>query len=123
MSTQEIVTAVLRGVHLAALLSLFGTLLFLFVVRPAATTAEGMRIRVILLRLARCSAACALLAGIAWLTAETAVIAGTRGIAMTLHALPVVALKTQFGQWVVLRLALLIIVLALPSARPVQRAA
>ncbi len=74
------------------------------------------------MRLARNSAACALFAGAAWLTAASAVIAGTRGIAMTLHALPVVALQTQFGQWVLLRLALLIAVLVLPSARRLPRA-
>jgi putative copper export protein/mono/diheme cytochrome c family protein len=91
----------------------------------AATTTDAVetaRTRLLLVRLARNSAACALFAGAAWLTAASAVIAGTRGIAMTLHALPVVALQTQFGQWVLLRLALLIAVLVLPSARRLPRA-
>ena len=48
--------------------------------------------------------------------AASALIAGTRDIAMTLHVLPVVALQTQFGQWVLLRLVLLITVLVQPLA-------
>ena len=118
MHSQDIFVALLRGVHLAAQLSLFGTLVFAAIVAPAATSAaETTRLRALLLRLARASALCALLAGAAWLTVATAAIAGTSGVATTLHALPVVALKTQFGQWVLLRLALLIVVLALPLAR------
>jgi putative copper export protein/mono/diheme cytochrome c family protein len=122
MGSLEIIVAVLRGVHLAALLSLFGTLLFLVVVAPAATTAGAIRTRLLLQRVARGSAACALLAGMAWLIVAGAAIAGTRGIAMTLHALPVVALQTQFGQWVLLRLGLLIAVLMLPLAKRLPRA-
>jgi putative copper export protein/mono/diheme cytochrome c family protein len=120
MGSQEILVALLRGVHLAAQLSLFGTLVFVAVVAPAPVAigaAEATRLRTLLLRLARISAMCALLAGAAWLTAATAAIAGTRGVATTLHAVPVVALKTQFGQWVLLRLALLLAVSALPLAR------
>jgi putative copper export protein/mono/diheme cytochrome c family protein len=125
MGSLEIVVVLLRGVHLAALLSLFGALLFLAVVAPAATTAgntQAIRARLLLLRLARGSAALSLLAGVAWLTAASAVIAGTRGIAMALHALPVVALQTQFGQWVLPRLGLLIAVLVLPLAKRLPRA-
>src|SRR4051794_6003132 len=121
MTGQEVVAALLRSLHLAALVSLFGTLLFVAAAMPDANAEGAMRTRRLLLRLARASAACALLGGIAWLLAETAVIAGTRGVAMTLHALPVVALKTQFGQWVLLRLALLMAVLVLPATWPLQR--
>ena len=125
MGSQDIIVALLRGVHLVALMSVFGTLLFLDLVAPAATegdTDETVRTRRLLLRVARASAACALFAGVAWLTAAGAVMAGTRGVAIALHALPVVALQTQFGQWVLVRLALLIAVLALPSARRLPRA-
>ena len=38
MSTLEIVVALLRGVHMAALVSLFGTLVFLTLVAPSART-------------------------------------------------------------------------------------
>ncbi len=43
MDSLEIVVALLRGVHLAALMSLFGTLLFLAVVLPGAMTADTVR--------------------------------------------------------------------------------
>ena len=125
MGGQEIVVALLRGVHLAALVSLFGSLLFLTVVAPPAAADDAeqtTRVQSRVLLVARISVACALLGGVAWLLVESAVIAGTRGVAMTLHALPVVALKTQFGQWVLLRLSLLVAVMLLRPARPLQRA-
>ena len=46
---------------------------------------------------------CALIVGIAWMAVESAVIAGADSVAMTLQALPVVALRTQFGQWLLVR--------------------
>ena len=64
-----------------------------------------------LLRLARFSAVFALIIGIAWLATETTVIAGADGVKMTLHAVPVVALRTQFGEWLLLRLALILVAL------------
>ena len=58
----------------------------------------------------------ALIVGIAWLAVESAVIAGAGSVAMTLQALPVVALRTQFGQWLLVRGVLLLA--ALPLLRP-----
>ncbi len=116
MSTLEIVVALLRGAHVAALVSLFGTLVFLTLVVPSAmteATADAPHLRRLLLRLARTSAALAVIIGIAWLVVESAVIAGTGSVAMTLHAAPVVALQTQFGQWLLLRSVLLLVVLPL----------
>jgi hypothetical protein len=69
-----------------------------------------------LLRVARISAALALIVGIAWIAVESAVIAGAGSVAMTLQALPVVALRTQFGQWLLVRGVLLLAVL--PLLRP-----
>ena len=119
MSTLEIVVALLRGAHVAALVSLFGTLVFLTLVAPAAmaeAAEDAPRLRRRLLRVARISAALALIVGIAWLAVESAVIAGAGSIAMTLQALPVVALRTQFGQWLLVRGVLLLA--ALPLLRP-----
>jgi putative copper export protein/mono/diheme cytochrome c family protein len=116
MSTLEIVVALLRGTHVVALVSLFGTLVFLTLVVPSAMTEAAVaapNLRRRLLRLARTSAACALIIGAAWLVVESAVIAGAGGVAMTLHAVPVVALQTQFGQWLVGRGVLLLVVLPL----------
>ena len=92
-----IATAVLRGVHMAALGSLFGTLLFSVAVLP-----EGARDRCrgMLHRVTLASALVGLVCGTAWLVVETAEIAGANTFAMTLRAMPTVALKTQFGVWV-----------------------
>jgi putative copper resistance protein D len=119
MSTLEFVVALLRGTHVAALVSLFGTLVFLTLVAPAAVTEaaqDAPRLRRWLLRLARISAAVALTIGIAWIVVESAVIAGAGNVVMTLHALPVVALRTQYGQWLLVRAVLLLVVL--PLLRP-----
>jgi len=118
--------AVLRGAHLIALLSLFGTLVFLAAVAPAALAeagAAGPPARRRLLRIARLSAALALVIGIAWLVLEAAIIAGAENAASALHALPTVALDTQFGRFVLLRLALLVAVLPLVGARRLGLAA
>ncbi|HEY2133207.1 MAG TPA: CopD family protein, partial [Acetobacteraceae bacterium] len=114
MSVAEIVTAILRGAHCAALASLFGTLVFTAVVvrRPPATTwAQALRIR--LTRLAQVSLVLAFALGVAWFVAEAAAIAGTEGIGETLAALPPVALDTQFGRLVLVRFALLLTLLPL----------
>ena len=119
MSTLEIVVALLRGTHVAALVSLFGTLVFLTLVAPAAmaeATQDAPCLRRRLLRVARISAAVALTIGVAWIAVESAVIAGAGNVAMTLHALPVVALRTQYGQWLLVRGVLLLAVL--PLLRP-----
>jgi putative copper export protein/mono/diheme cytochrome c family protein len=116
MGTLEIVVALLRGAHMAALVSLFGTLVFLTLVSPAAmaeAAEDAPLLRRRLLRVARISAVLGLIVGIAWIAVESAVIAGAGSIAMTLQALPVVALRTQFGQWLLVRGVLLLVVLFL----------
>jgi len=122
MSSVEILVASLRGAHVAMLVSLFGTLVFLTLIAPAAMSqaaelAPSLRQR--LLRLARISVAGALILGMGWLLVETVIIAGADDLDSTLAALPVVAWRTQFGQWLLLRGVLLLIVL--PLLRP-QRA-
>jgi putative copper export protein/mono/diheme cytochrome c family protein len=124
MTTTETVIATLRGAHVAALVSLFGTLVFLTLVARAAMAEapdEAPRLRRLLLRLAAASAGCALVAGAAWLVVETVIIAGTDDVSTTFQALPVVAWQTQFGQWSLLRGALLLAVL--PLLRPRRGAA
>ena len=63
---------------------------------------------------ARISAVCALLAGLAWLVVELSVIAGADSVAATLRAAPVVAFQTHYGRWFVVRCALLAVVVLLP---------
>ena len=77
------------------------------------------RLRGILHRLIRVSAACALLAGVAWLAMESAVDCGCR---QRLHhdASPAGRrVGTQYGQWFVLRCVLLIVLLVMPLSRRV----
>ena len=108
MTATAIIVTVLRGVHVTALVSLFGTLLFITVL------ADDVRLRRVLQRVARISATCALVAGLAWLVVESSVIAGTDSVAATLRAAPVVAFQTHYGRWFVVRCALLAVVVLLP---------
>jgi putative copper export protein/mono/diheme cytochrome c family protein len=101
----------LRGLHVASLVSLFGTLLFVATVLPGGS--EGAPVRRMLRRLANASALAGLIAGIAWLVVQTAAIADADSLMVTLHAVPTVALRTQFGQWLSLRLVLVVGVLLL----------
>ena len=67
--------------------------------------------------LVRLSAALALVAGLVWLCIESAVIADSDTMSGTLSAIPVVALKTQYGQWFTVRCILLLVLLAVPLSR------
>jgi putative copper export protein/mono/diheme cytochrome c family protein len=116
MSALALIVALLRGGHLAALVSLFGTLVFLTIGARAAMAEAGAAadgVQHTLLRLARYSAGVALVLGVAWLVTETAAIAGADSFRLTAEALPVVALQTQFGQIVLLRCGLLLATLCI----------
>jgi putative copper resistance protein D len=120
MDLQTTILALLRGFHLAALLSLFGTLLSLALVAPvglrdAGAAAAPARRR--LISLARWSGGLALLIGACWIVLQASVIAGATTIGGTLHALVLVARDTQFGNLVLIRLALLLLALPLLGAR------
>jgi hypothetical protein len=74
MSSLETTAALLRGIHVAALISLSGTLAFLVLVAPsslAEAVGEAPLVRRRLLRLAALSTACAVLSGVAWLMTES----------------------------------------------------
>jgi copper resistance protein D len=119
MDLQTTILALLRGFHLAALLSLFGTLLSLALVAPvglrdAGAAAAPARRR--LISLARWSGGLALLIGACWIVLQASVIAGATTIGGTLHALVLVARDTQFGNLVLIRLALLLLALPLLGA-------
>jgi putative copper export protein/mono/diheme cytochrome c family protein len=120
MSGMEIILPVVRGTHVASLASLFGSLVFLALVAAPAmgvATGDALYLWRRLLKLARLSAALALISGVVWLLMEASVIAGANSATMALHALPVVALRTQFGQWLLLRLALILVTLVLLRSR------
>jgi len=78
VNAADAATALLRGAHLAALVSLFGTLIFAAVVLgslPAAGWARSVRTR--LGRLLAASLSISLTLGIAWSVMQSAGIAGT----------------------------------------------
>ena len=115
MDTRTIIGALLRGSHLLALACLFGTLVSLIWVAPAglhAAPSEAPAARHRLVRLAKCSAALAVLLGIGWMLLEAAAIAGTHSLSGTVAVLGKVMHATRFGQLMLVRLALL--ALALP---------
>jgi putative copper resistance protein D len=95
--------AVLRGVHVAAMFSLFGTLLFGELgSSPALTRA--------LRQLARAGAVVAIVAGCFWFGLNARAMAGANSLSDSLTALGTVAWDTQFGRWLLVRLVLLTVV-------------
>ncbi|HTB42296.1 MAG TPA: CopD family protein [Acetobacteraceae bacterium] len=120
MDTQAVILASLRGCHLLALASLFGTLVSLALIAPAGLREAGAArawARQRLVRLALWSDALALLIGAGWMLVESATIAGSTSIGGTFAALVTVARGTQFGHLVLVRFVLLLAALPLLGGR------
>jgi putative copper resistance protein D len=98
-----------RGAHDAAVLSFLGSLGFAPLVLPRDFTA---RMSAPLRRLAGISGAAALLFGIIWFLASTAMVTGAQGIAAAVTAVPAFIAYVPFGQVLLLRLALIAVALA-----------
>src|ERR1700753_1345106 len=99
--------ALVRGLHLAASLSLLGTAGFVVWMLPAAgATPDALRRR--LVRLWWISGIVALLAGLTWVTLEGRTIAGAEDASDLWAALPLVAEHTRYGSMMMVRLALLL---------------
>ncbi|PPQ26302.1 CopD family protein [Rhodopila globiformis] len=107
MSGLATTMALLRGLHLAAMLSLLGTAGFVAWILPAAT-AVPPSLRRGLNRLCRASGVIAVVAGIGWFILQTMAMAGAETIPDVLHALPLVALRTHYGTVMLARLGLLL---------------
>jgi putative copper export protein/mono/diheme cytochrome c family protein len=102
------IMAMVRGLHLAAALSLLGTVGFIAWMLPGAgETPERLCRR--LTRLWWISGVVALLAGMAWFAIQSAVIAGAETWSDGLDALPVVAMHTRYGNTLMVRLGLLLV--------------
>lgn len=103
----ELAVALGRGVHFAAVLSLFGTLIIAAIIAPTAMRdtssdiTQGLRRR--LTTLLRGSAVVALLVGILWLLAQAADMAAASGILGAIRATPIALFNTQFGQALLVR--------------------
>jgi putative copper export protein/mono/diheme cytochrome c family protein len=108
------IVALLRGLHLAATLSLLGTVGFLAFTLPAASEVpDALRRR--LTRLWRASGLIAVLAGVGWFVIQSAVIAGADSLSDLLDAVPVVALHTRYGNVLLVRLGLLAVASLAPG--------
>jgi putative copper export protein/mono/diheme cytochrome c family protein len=116
MTDTATVMALLRGLHLAAMLSLLGTAGFLAWMLPAVGPIPGS-LRRRLIRLWWISGGVALLAGIAWFTLQAADLAGADNAFDLRAALPVVAQHTRYGSTMMARLALLLVATVLGIAR------
>jgi putative copper export protein/mono/diheme cytochrome c family protein len=113
MDAAAVLQAMPRAAHMAALLSLFGSLVFAIAIVPAASALQPS-----LRRVAGTSAAAALALGLLWLAVETAAIAGADTPAAILRALPVIVWRTQFGHGLLLRFCLLLAAVPLLGAGP-----
>lgn len=111
----------LRGLHVAAMLSAFGGIVaILFVARPVLAGAGVGPSRLVrrVAALVTASVLAALVTCGLWLAAITASIAGATTPGEMLAALPVVALHTRAGHLLLARGALLLAALVLTPARP-----
>jgi putative copper export protein/mono/diheme cytochrome c family protein len=111
MNGFEIVTALLRGIHLAAMLSLLGCLVFQRFVMPASERTW----QAIVTRIGFISGALAVVVGVGWLTAVSGTMAGAVDSQAMFDAMPLVARRTSFGHIVCLRLLLLVCAVSLAS--------
>lgn len=94
----------LRGAQDAAVLSFLGALGF----KPFVLSRDlAVRLATPLRRLAWISGAAALLLGIAWFVASAGMVAGANGIAASIGAVPAFVRYVQFGQVLLVRLALI----------------
>ena len=100
--------ALTRGLHLVAILSLFGTLLVAWLIKPAACGRDEpipARLDRELLLLVRGSAVLALTSAVAWLLLEAAEMAGAASLGEMLSATPIALFDTRFGQALMVRCA------------------
>lgn len=116
MGGLETSVALLRGLHLAATLSLLGTVGFLAWMLPARFDVPEP-LHNLLARLQWGSGLVALLAGAAWFILQASLIADADTVSSALAAIPAVAADTRFGNILLARLGLLLLatVLGLPS--------
>ena len=120
MTAADFALALVRGVQLAAVLSLFGTLLATIALLPAARAgappAAAAALTCRLARLRLISLLLAVLSAAAWLLLQAADMAGG-GAAAAFGAAPTVLLATRFGHALLLRLVLLGLAAGLAKAR------
>jgi putative copper export protein len=115
-----VMVALARGVHFAAVLSLFGSLIIASIVAPAAlreaSTDVGQHLVRRLIVMVRGSGLIALLLGIVWLPIQAAEMSGAGSIMDALQATPTALLHTRYGDAMMIRGAMLIVALVLAGS-------
>jgi putative copper export protein/mono/diheme cytochrome c family protein len=104
----ETIIALLRGLHVAAVLSLVGIGVFRTLILPSGYVEEP-RLRRRLRLLGWGSVAVALIAGAGWLIAEAQAMADAAGVTQVMQAVPLVATSTRFGEVLLCRFALVLL--------------
>jgi putative copper export protein/mono/diheme cytochrome c family protein len=111
MTGAELLHGLVRGTHVAATLSIFGSMLFHAVIAgsaagPISDATRGLNRR--LVALAWYSLAVAVVAAVVWLPLEAAAVAGDGGIDQVLATIPIVLWRSRFGTLLLWRLGLLV---------------
>lgn len=104
MSGADPLLTILRGNHMVALISAFGTLIFIVLAGAGGSQSLTRRLR----QLAQASLGLALALGVAWFVLAARATAGAITLSETFASLAPVARETQFGGWLLARLGLLI---------------
>jgi putative copper export protein/mono/diheme cytochrome c family protein len=104
----EMIIALLRGLHVAAMLSLVGIGVFRTLILPSGYVEEP-HLRRSLRLLGWGSVVVALMAGMGWLVAEAWAMADAGSVAEVLHAVPLVATSTRFGEVLLCRFGLVLL--------------
>ncbi len=112
-------TALLRGLHLAASLSLLGVVGFIAWILPAAA-AEAQDVLAPLTTLWRISGVATLVTLAAWFVSQAAVIAGASTLPQAVAALPLVAEHTRYGAVVLARSGLLLVATLLSGSSRIR---
>lgn len=107
MDRVAVTMALARGFHLAAALSLLGSIGFILWTLPAAAAVPAPLLRR-LNRVCRVSGVLAILAGVVWFILQAGAIAGADTAPDLADALPVVAFQTRYGNVMVGRLGLIV---------------
>lgn len=113
MTGPEFAHGLVRGLQVAATMSVFGAAIFRTMVAPPTLPGDGDgdgdAARQSIVRLIRISLAAAIIAAGIWLPLQAAEVAGEDGV---LAAIPILALEMQFGWLLIARLGLLVLAVA-----------
>jgi putative copper export protein/mono/diheme cytochrome c family protein len=115
-----LIVALARGVHFAAVLLLFGSLVIATFVAPAATRdappEAARRVTRQLVAWVRGSGLLALLLGVVWLPIQATEMSGASTLADIIQATPIALLDTRYGEALMLRGAMLVMALLLAGS-------